>query len=434
MSLRRNFVWMLTSKAALVLAALVAWGLINRSLGPADRGVLAEMQTWAGLFMAVFGISIDTAIYHFANKAIYGDDDKSRFVTILVLSFFYALLAAAALILFVSLWPRQVSPQTVRFLIFLVLFLFFSMETTYLNVFFQSLGNIRFAALIGMSQAFVNVLIVCAGFVLKILDLRFAVIALVTVQAAALALLLANALRTGYFKGRFSKKLAGGVIAAGLKQHLATISTFVYTKINQLIVFKYCGESQAGIFAVSLTFATSLMIIPQTFQIVLYPRIIHFSDDYEMTVKSFRLGFYVWGSVVLALIVLAKPLLFLYGGKEYVGSAEIFRIMMIGSWFLPLSALFAPYYIKKGAFGLASLSAVVLGLFSIGMNYWLVPKAGTVGAATATAMTCVFGFCLVLVFFRYLSKKSPLGFLKPDFKNEWNSLKPFFRNIAKIWE
>jgi len=434
MSLRRNFVWMLASKAALVLAALITWSLINRSLGPADRGVLAEMQTWVGLFMAVFGISIDTAIYHFANKAVYGDDDKSRFVTILVLSFLYALLASAALVLFVFLWPQQASSKSVQFLAFLVLLLFFSMETTYLNVFFQSLGNIRFAALIGMSQAFVNILVVVVGFVLKIVDLRFAVIALITVQAAALSLLLANALRTGFFRGRFSKKLARGVITAGLKQHLATISTFVYTKINQLIVFKYCGESQAGIFAVSLTFAASLMIIPQTFQIVLYPRIIHFSDDYEMTVKSFRLGFYAWGSIVLALIVLAKPLLYFYGGKDYVGSAGIFRIMMIGSWFLPLSALFAPYYIKKGAFGLASLSAVLLGVFSIGMNYWLVPKAGTTGAAAATAMTCVVGFCLVLVIFRYLSKKSPLGFLKPDFKNEWNSLKPLFKNIAKIWE
>lgn len=422
---------MLASKATLVLAALITWSLINRSLAPSDRGVLAEMQTWIALFMAVFGISIDTAIYHFANKAVHGDDDKSRFVTILVLSFLYALLASAALVLFVSIWPQQASSKSVQFLAFLILLLFFSMQTTYLNVFFQSLGNIRFAALIGMTQAFVNVLVICGGYVFKILNLRFVVIALIIVQAAALTLLLANALRTGFFKGRFSRKLAGGVVIAGLKQHLATISTFVYTKINLLIVFKYCGESQAGIFAVSLTFAASLIIIPQTFQIVLYPRIIHFTDDYEMTIKSLRLGFYVWGSIVLVLIIVAKPMLYLYGGKDYIASSEIFRIMMIGSWFLPLSSLSAPYYIKKGAFGLASLSAVVLGILSIGMNYWLVPKAGTAGAAAATATTSFIGFCAAMVLFRYLSKKNPLAFLKPDFKNERDSLKQLFNNIAK---
>jgi O-antigen/teichoic acid export membrane protein len=432
MNLRRNFFWMLASKASLVVAALVMWSLINRALQSSDRGVLAEMQTWVALFMAVFGISLDTAIYHFANRTVYGDDDPSRFVTILSLSLIYAFLASLAMGLFVLLWPHQASAKTGQFLVPLIALLFFSMQTTYLLVFFQSLGNIRFSALIGMTQAVVNIGVVGAGFLFKILSLRFVVVALIMVQAAALTVVLANARRAGFFRGRFSKTLARGVITAGLKQHLGTISAFVYTKINQLIVFKYCGDSQAGIFAVSLTLTTSLMVIPQTFQIVLYPRIIHFKDEYDMTVKSLRLGFYVWGAVVLGLIVLAKPLLWLYGGRGYLGSSGLLRIMMIASWFLPLSALFAPYYIKKGAFALASLSAVLLGGVSIGLNYWLISRSGIVGAAWATATTCVIGFFGVLVFFFYLSKKNPLVFLKPDFKNEWESVKSIFRNINLI--
>lgn len=432
--LQRNFFWMLASKAAIVLAALITWSLMNRSLGPADRGFLAEMQTWVGLFMAGFGISIDTAIYHFANKAVYGDDDKSRFITILSLSFLYAFLASAALIIFVSFWPQQVSSKTIQFLTFLILLLFFNMQAAYLTVFFQALGNIRFSALIGMLQAAINILMIGGGYALGFLNLRYAVVALVVVQAASLALIIVKGFRTGFFKGQFSKVLAKGMITAGLKQHLGTISTYIYTRINQLIVFKYCGEAQAGLFAVSLTLSMSLIIIPYTYQAALYPRVIQFADDSEVTMKSLRLGFYVWGGITLIIVALARPLLLMYAGPAYVASVGIFRILMIAAWFLSLSTFIAPYYIKKGAFVLYSLSAVFLAFFGIGINYLLVPSSGPMGAAVATAITSFIGFGISLLLFYHLSKRNPLEIFRPDFKNEIEFVRQLYRNITKLWE
>jgi O-antigen/teichoic acid export membrane protein len=237
---------------------------------------------------------------------------------------------------------------------------------------------------------------------------------------------LAKFRRNDLLSGRFSKDLAKGIIAAGLKQHIATIATFVYTKINLLIVFRYCGESSAGMFAVSLSAAFYLMFIPMTFQTVLYPRVIHATDDYEITIRSLRWGFYGWGAVVFLMILFAKPILLLYAGSNFLPSVNNFRILMVAAWFLPLSSMLAPYYIKMGAFGLASITAVFLGATSISLNIFLVPKYADIGASLATALTCFIGFCIILVFLWHLSKKNPFVIFHPNLKQEIASLRVSF--------
>jgi O-antigen/teichoic acid export membrane protein len=194
------------------------------------------------------------------------------------------------------------------------------------------------------------------------------------------------------------------------------ISIFVYTKINQLIVFRYCGQAPAGIFAVALTLALYLMLIPEVFQTALYPRVIHSDDDYEITVRALRFGFYGWGAIAVLAMLFAKPLLLVYGGKDFLASVRAFRMLMVAVWFLPLSSFINPYYVKKGAFGLGAICAVTLGIISVIMNLFLVPGYASTGAAAATSITCLIGFCMSLLLFYYLSKRNPLAMFKPVFK------------------
>ena len=169
-----------------------------------------------------------------------------------------------------------------------------------------------------------------------------------------------------------------------------------------------------------------MIFIPEAFRTVLYPRVIHSNDDYDVTVRSLRLGFYGWGAIAILFIICARPILLIYGGGEFLPSINVFRILMIAVWFLPLSSLLAPYYVKKGAFGIASLSAVLLGIISIGLNMLLVPKFASIGAAAATALSCLTGFCMIILFLYYLSKKNPLVIFKLDFQKEINFIRGMY--------
>ena len=393
-------------------SGLLTASLVNRALGPAGRGVYAEMQTWIGLFMILFGMSVDSAIYHYANRSIYGEDDNSKFITVLYLTLAQSLIGGMGLVIFVRIDPSQVSSQTTQFLPYLIILLISSMITANLTVFIQALGKIKFSAVIGVMQAGVSVLIIGYGYLTEALDLFYAVWCLISVQTITVALFALTFLKRGLNHGHFCWNVAKSMIKSGGKQHIGTIASFVYTKINQLIIFKYWGDSETGIFAVALSAAFYLMFVPMAFQTVLYPRVIHSTDDHEVTIRSLRFGFYGWGCVVALIIVFAEPILLIYGGREFLRAVTPFRILMIAAWFLPLSSLIAPYCVKIGAFYAMTATALILGLISVMLNFLLIPKFSATGAALATAATCALGFCLSLFLLGYLSKKSSLGFIR----------------------
>ena len=403
---------MLGSKSVIMSAGFITAAMINRSLGPSGRGIYAEIQTWVGLFAVLFGISLDTAIYYFANRSLYGTDDRSRLMTTFSLSLIYGLFATAALTIFVLGWPEQVSSETFKFLLLLDVLLIATILTGNLIIFLQAMGDIRYSAVIGVVQGMANVLVVGYAYWVDSLDIKIVLISVLIIQGITFLMLLAKFRRNNLLTGRFSKNLAKGMITAGFKQHIATIATFVYTKINLLIVFRYCGESNAGLFAVSLSAAFYLMFIPMTFQTVLYPRVIHAIDDYEVTIRSLRLVFYSWGGIVLLIILLAKPILFIYGGRHFLPAVTTFRILMIAAWFLPLASLVAPYCVKIGAFYAMAITAIALGLISIALNLYLIPNFSGTGAALATASTCMIGFGVSIFLLGYLSKRNPLEFIK----------------------
>lgn len=418
MSLRRNFTWILGSKVSIILATLLTGTLINRSLGPFGRGIFAEIQTWVDLFIIVFGLSIEVGIYHFSNKVLYGSNNKSRLTTIFLLSLIYAIVAVLALTLCMRYWPKQFSVAALNYVVILNILVFTTMVATNLTIFLQAIGNIKFSAFIGIAQALINVGVIGYGYLFGVIDIKFVVNRLVVIQVVSLLILFLIFLKEKLIPGRFSIAMAKRMIVAGVKQHIATMAVFVYTRVNQLIVFRYCGESEAGIFAVSLNLAFALIFIPEIFRIVLYPRVIHSNDDYEVTIRSLRLGFYGWGIVSIVMILFAKPLLLIYAGTKFLPSVNVFRILIVATWFLTTSFLLTPYYVKIGAFGVASFSAALLGIISIGLNLLLVPRYAAIGAAIATAITCMTGFCMAILFLRYLSKKNPFVIFRPDFRNE----------------
>lgn len=405
MSFKNNFLWLFWSKIFSVLCLFLAGSLINRKLGPSNIGIFAEMQTWVNLFLIIFGISLDSAIYHFANTALYGNDNKSRFVTIGYLSFIFSVIGVFMFTLFIIFKPDQFSATTARLTFLLSILIIFTMVSNHLNIFLQALNKIKSSALVGVIQSAANISIITFGFLMGLMNIRFIIVSMVIVQIITLLTLGVIFKQMSLFRGNFSKTMAIGMIKTGLKQHVATIATFIYAKINQLIIFRICGERESGIFAVALSLALAFTFIPMTFQSALFPRVIHFRDDREITLKSLKFIFFAWGIITLLILLFAKPIIIMYAGSEFVPSVRIFKLLLFMTWILPLSSMITPYYTKLGAFNAASFTAVILALISIGLNLLLVPRFASFGAALSSSLTCILGFFSVLWLFRYLTKK-----------------------------
>lgn len=417
--MKRNYIWMLSSKIALVVAALVTAALINRALGPELRGVLAEIQTWVALMVTCFGLSLDTAIYHFSNRELYPGKDSNQLATVIVMTLIYSSVASLFILSVTHFKADIISSTTMKYVFLMVILLVSTMFSSNLAVFYQARGRMVLSSVAGFLQALINVSLIGIAYYFSNLNLRLIVICLIVVQVTGLLVFLLMGTRGQFLKGSFSLSLARDMLGAGLKQHAATVSTFVYTKINQLILLKYCGEAQAGLFAVSLSLIMAAMVIPGTLQLVLYPRVLNYKDDWEITLKTLGISCYLWGLLIVVAILLARPILMIYGGVAFIDAVTSFRILLITAWLLPLSSMIAPYYVKKGAFILASSTAVFLAIISIKLNIELISRYGINGAAWATSITTIIGFVIVILMLWYLGRRNPLKFLNIAYLANW---------------
>lgn len=415
LGIKNNFFYMLLNRAISMVVAFFVSALVNRALGPSSRGELAEIQTWIALFLTFCGFSLESAIYHYADRKKYDICDRSRLITVGIVCLSYTFIASGVLLVMMYFRPDQFSPTAAKYIAIICVLLTSSMIANNLSVLYQSLGGVKYIAFISIIiNIFSSTLTILAYFMGLI---SIPVMLLLSFVPQPLLILCCAIPLAKNGKSGFSISLAKGLIFSGMKQHIATISTFIYAKLNLLFIYRYCGKEAAGNFVVALNAAFAFTIIPSTFQQVLYPRVVHFEDDYAITVKALRYGIYFWGAAVLCMIIFAHQIIFVFAGPSYTTSIVAFRILMLATWLLPLSSLISPYYVKKGAFLLASGTAVIMCLFSIITNWYLIPRYNISGAAIATSLTCGFGFVMAFFFFWYLAKTNPVAIFAPDFKD-----------------
>jgi O-antigen/teichoic acid export membrane protein len=407
----RGFSWILSGRIALLASGLVTTALINRVLGPEGRGVLAEAQTWVALFATLFSCGLDSAIYHFANRGQYQIAAETRALAVVVLSTLISILAGCGLLAFVVVWPEYVSyfvSQSTAVLMALVAATVFAANVT---VFAQAEGRVAQSAMAALAQAAFNMTVVVIGYQCGWITIDYVIITILLSQIVPI-LLLSKGIVTGGVKTLRDTVAwvanAQSMVRLGLRQHIATLATFGYMKINQLIVFHFSGEKEAGLFAASMALASAFGIVLSALQTALYPRVINSDDDVAVTVKAMRLTLVLGGIAVTALSLLAEPILLVYGGANFVGAVTSFRLLLVAVWLLAFNSLLAPLIVKLGAFKIATISAILLGVISIGINLALVPVLHGNGAALATTITTMFGFLMILGMFRMLTGRSPI--------------------------
>lgn len=196
----------------------------------------------------------------------------------------------------------------------------------------------------------------------------------------------------GALTGRFSWSLARRLVSTGLQMHLSTMAAFVYTGMNQVTLAYYCGEQDAGYYAVALTLVSAAMLVPEAALQVLYPRVIYHQDEVQVTLRILRWGLLGWGLGVALLGAFAQPLLQLYGGAKFLPSIQPFLLLLPMLWFLPLSSFTAPYLVKVGAFRMMTVSALMMGALSVLLNLRWIPAYSYNGAALANSVCALVGF------------------------------------------
>jgi O-antigen/teichoic acid export membrane protein len=193
-----------------------------------------------------------------------------------------------------------------------------------------------------------------------------------------------------------------------------------YSKIDMTMLSLMKGDEAVGLYSVSFRIREGLLFIPNSLMISLYPVMsVFYQTSYQRLKESFERAFKYLLALALPIAVggciLAKQIILLLFGEEYLLSSAAFRILIWATaiTFLkyPLGTLFS----STNRVNLLSIMTVAsLGL-NVLLNFYFIPRWSFFGASITTLLGEAFSFVILIILaIKLLKSTASLKFcLKP---------------------
>ena len=186
---------------------------------------------------------------------------------------------------------------------------------------------------------------------------------------------------------------------------LTGLAIMIYMRIDQLMLGQILGNKSVGIYSVALRLSEAWYFIPVAIVASVYPSIIMSKQQGELFYLA-RLQKLYNLMVILALSV-AIPMTFLSGwvvnflyGKEYIEAGGVLAVHIWGAIFVFFGCAWTSWMLTEG-YQKTILAINILSLLSnVALNFILIPKYGTTGAALATAISYSLGHTFFAIFFK----------------------------------
>jgi O-antigen/teichoic acid export membrane protein len=421
------------SAAGNVLARMLSLGarfltspFTNRALGAADRGVLSVVGSVSSLFTVGLTPNLAVSYYRtFPEKRHSLQDYAGTSVAV------GAAAGATIIALFLVSYPffRSGLYRNTGFAYLLLSFLAVPLllVRNYLHAIFQGLGRmeeyngiVRFEAVAGF---LFTVALLAAG--------RFTVTTALLASIAIGSFSLGNTVwwlrRYVPRRWKVSRQLLGASLRDALAVHPAGLATFLFLKIDILMLNYFLPSVAVGQYFVAVTIAEVLFLIPYGTQAVLYSRVAREESPEAaaaVTVRAGRHSFYITLAGAACFAVLGRWLVTLVGGREYMPATLPLLVLLPGMVFQCLTMTLSPLWARKGMYGTMSVVAGTVAATNIALNLLLIPLWGISGAALATSASYGLNAAIWLIL---LARHAPSG-PKAMFRVERDDLR-YYRDL-----
>ncbi len=366
----------------------------------ADLGRVSAMFLLSNFFLTFSALGIPPAITRFMAQYFgKGEDASARGlfrkglqVGILVagLSSFVAFFLSQA----ISLYLLQDAGLS-----FLVRYLAFDVFLVVLSPFLSSalLARQKFRDISSVTSIAVTVkystgiLLVVRG-----LGLYGVVLGWVTGDAVSVSLLAFLGYRL--FKGAFSIVGLRSLLGYSLPLYASTVTTYLSNNVDRFLILGLAGASTLGLYSPAIGAASILALVPNSMSSALFPQLSQMqargggNSVLSAGMKASRYIFLTYVPLTFGLAVTAFPLIRLFFGSRFIGSAPALSVLTVtfgltGAGIVIGSMLLAVGYTKVLLY--SSLAGI---LADIGLSFVLIPPLGALGGAFARSGLTVAGF------------------------------------------
>lgn len=221
----------------------------------------------------------------------------------------------------------------------------------------------------------------------------------------------------------------------GLRYYVGKVSNQANAQMGTMLMAFFSNAAEIGMFSVGMRMMTQIMIIPDSLNKVLQPRIASDPEGRkELVTRCFRLSCFFCGLLLLLIAILAHPLVMVLFSPAFLPAVPIIQVLAVGMTLRCGSKMMEPYLLGTNRPGTASLSVASGAVVNIVLLYLLLPRIGMMGAAIGVVGSHLIS---LLILCRAFLRHSGLGMQElfilrsSDLNQVGNSLKTMVKSMTQ---
>jgi PST family polysaccharide transporter len=387
-SVIKNSFWLFLEKLIRVVFGLLVGAWVARYLGPLEFGELAYTLALVNLLQAIAIMGLEGIVVR--DIAV----DKSKAAEILGTAVAVRFICGASIWLVAILITAYLDGFDSRSTILMALIgtslLFQSADV--IDLWFQSQSQNKRGVFSRITAH-----IVTNGFKITLIILKFELIMfawLIACESLIIAMLLIYAYKkypckyTIFATINMAKKL----VNEGWIYMASGISIIIYMRIDQLIIKKYLGTYELGVYAATIQLATAWQFFPIAISGVLAPYLaslkINSEEEYRSSIRKIFSAFSLMGWIISIFVCLTSSIIveLLYGAK-YESGINVIRIYAFTNLFICLGVAQGLWIMNERKALMGLYKTIIGATICIVGNIILIPMYGLIGVAIVAVLS-----------------------------------------------
>jgi len=207
-------------------------------------------------------------------------------------------------------------------------------------------------------------------------------------------------------KLRLDLGLLGRELRFGIKSHVQVLAQHLHLRADVYLVAYFLNPSEVAFYVMAVRLAEFMLDIPRSVGMVLYPRLASLDDRemHRLSAQGCRRTLLVTSCAAVAISLIGPLLIVLWYGRAYAPAAKPLPFISMGIVMMSVLVLLTQTFTSRGKqqINIAVGSVALIG--NLGLNLFLIPTMGIVGAALASAISYSVAACLLIFLFLRESK------------------------------
>jgi L-malate glycosyltransferase len=363
----------------------VASILIARALGPTGRGLYAYPVALLGIVMAFGHVGLEFAQIHMAGQ---GRDLRPMWANAAVFSVVAGIACWASVAGILAVDSRAAGGLPLSWIAIpmgLVPLLLMSLYWASLLQLDGRLMGSTWASWFGVALQAVAIAVMF--FTRDLTPFRVLLLQWLTNGSAWLFLLLA-CYRAGLVNLRVDRRLLRRSVVFGVKVYVAQVFLYLVLRVDQVLVGRYAGFRQLGLYALATTVAELLWLLTDPLAAALIPHMVQAraGDDRRLSFAMARLSLSISTIAAVAGWFLAPLVIPVVYGRGFAGAVPALRLLLPGVVALAVARPLGSVRVKEGNVVLPSVLGLVAFALNVALNLVLLPRMGIRGSSIASSV------------------------------------------------